>query len=278
MYDEKATVVLDDLCIGYKTRQGVKLVAEHLSATIMQGQLTCLMGDNGVGKSTLLRTLSAFQPPLGGSISIIRSSDEGNTSSDDSRLAPIDSFSQSELARTIGVVLTEKPRLHQMTALELVELGRSPYTGFWGRLDSDDNTICHEAMNLIGIDHLKNRMVDTLSDGERQKVMIAKALAQQTPIIFLDEPTAFLDYPSKVETLLLLKRISRESRKTVFLSTHDLELSLQVADTIWLMTRDNGVKIGSPQALAQCGDLSHFIERGEGISFDTKTLSVHISR
>jgi iron complex transport system ATP-binding protein len=117
-----------------------------------------------------------------------------------------------------------------------------------------------------------------LSDGERQKVMIAKTLAQQTPIIYLDEPTAFLDYPSKVDMLLLLSRISRETQKTVFLSTHDLELALQVADTIWLMTRSNGIQIGTPQELAQSGALSEFIERSQDITFEKETLSVRVGR
>ena len=120
-------------------------------------------------------------------------------------------------------------------------------------------------------------MVHTLSDGERQKVMIAKALAQQTPVIYLDEPTAFLDYPSKVEVLQLLRRISRQAGKTVFLSTHDVELALQLADTIWLMSRADGVVIGTPQALAQEGVLGRFIER-EGIVFDRDTLTIRIIR
>jgi iron complex transport system ATP-binding protein len=129
-------------------------------------------------------------------------------------------------------------------------------------------------------------MVQTLSDGERQKVMIAKALAQQTPVIFLDEPTAFLDYPSKVDMLLLLRRISREAQKTIFLSTHDLELALQVADTIWLMTKSRKRKeesgkrtelqIGTPHELAQSGALSQFIERGGDVAFDRETLSVRV--
>jgi iron complex transport system ATP-binding protein len=187
-------------------------------------------------------------------------------------------YTERELARTIGIVLTEKPDVQQMTAMELVEMGRAPYTGFWGRLNDDDRKACEEAMALIGIDHLRNRMIETLSDGERQKVMIAKTLAQQTPIIYLDEPTAFLDYPSKVDMLLLLSRISRETQKTVFLSTHDLELALQVADTIWLMTRSNGIQIGTPQELAQSGALSEFIERSQDITFEKETLSVRVGR
>lgn len=238
------------------------MVAEHVTANIQRGCLTCLLGENGVGKSTLLKTLSAFLPKLDGSILI-----EGRE---------LEQYTEKERARTIGIVLTEKPDVQQMTVMELVEMGRAPYTGFWGRLNEDDRTACEEAIALIGITHLKDRLVQTLSDGERQKVMIAKALAQQTPIIYLDEPTAFLDYPSKVDMLLLLSRISREAQKTVFLSTHDLELALQVADTIWLMTRQDGIKIGTPHELAENGDLSQFIERSKEISFDKETLSVRV--
>ena len=183
--------------------------------------------------------------------------------------------SDKELSRKIGVVLTEKPDVKNMTVRELVSLGRSPYTGFWGTYSKEDLRIVDEAIAVVGIESLSSRMVHTLSDGERQKVMIAKALAQQTPVIFLDEPTAFLDYPSKVEVLQLLRRISRE--KTIFLSTHDVELALQLADTIWLMTHEDGVTIGTPLDLAQKGHLSRFIER-EGISFDRKTLTIRVTR
>ena len=278
----KVSVELKDLSIGYRTKQGVRVVAQGLTAQLQRGQLTCLLGENGVGKSTLLRTLAAFQPKLEGSVSI-----EGRE---------LDDYSERKLARTIGIVLTEKPDVQQMTVMELVEMGRAPYTGFWGRLNEDDRKVCNEAIELIGIEPLKDRMIQTLSDGERQKVMIAKALAQQTPVIFLDEPTAFLDYPSKVDMLLLLSRISREAQKTIFLSTHDLELALQVADTIWLMDKSGKRKvesgkrkeeiaergatlqIGTPYELAQNGALSQFIERGNGIEFNKDTLSVRVKK
>lgn len=260
----QVSVSLNDLSIGYRSKQNARVVAEHVTAGIQRGCLTCLLGENGVGKSTLLKTLSAFLPKLGGSIQI-----EGRE---------LDDYREDELARTIGIVLTEKPDVQQMTVMELVAMGRAPYTGFWGRLSEDDRKACDEAVSMIGIDHLKERLVQTLSDGERQKVMIAKALAQQTPIIYLDEPTAFLDYPSKVDMLLLLSRISCEAQKTVFLSTHDLELALQVADTVWLMTHKDGIQIGTPHELAQRGVLSQFIERSKEISFDKETLSVHVGR
>ena len=189
----------------------------------------------------------------------------------------ISDYSDKKLSKLIGVVLTEKPDVRNMRVRELVSLGRSPYTGFWGTYSKEDLRIVDEAISLVGIDSLSGRMVHTLSDGERQKVMIAKALAQQTPIIYLDEPTAFLDYPSKVEVLQLLRRISKEAEKTIFLSTHDVELALQLADTVWLMTREGGMTIGTPLQLAQQGALGSFIER-EGITFDPETLTIRVKR
>ena len=257
------TIKLRNLSIGYQTKHGIKTVATGIDGTIKSGELTCLLGANGVGKSTLLKTLSSFQPKTGGEILL-----EGRELSE---------YSDKQLSRLIGVVLTEKPDVRNMTVRELVSLGRSPYTGFWGTYSKDDLQVVDEAIAMVGIEPLKKRMVHTLSDGERQKVMIAKALAQQTPVIYLDEPTAFLDYPSKVEVLQLLCRISREADKVIFLSTHDVELALQMADTIWLMTQGEAVAIGSPKALAEQGALGRFIER-EGIVFDPKTMTIKVTK
>ena len=176
----------------------------------------------------------------------------------------------------IGVVLTERPSIKGMRVREMVAMGRSPYTGFWGGLKAEDEKAVDEAIAQVGIHNLERRQVDTLSDGERQKVMIAKALAQQTPIIFLDEPTAFLDFPSKVEMLLLLRRLAREMQKTVFLSTHDIELALQTADRLWLMGRDTEeLIIGTPRELAATGALPRFFS-GPGIVFDAEALRFKI--
>lgn len=253
-------VALDNLSIGYRTKRGTKTVASGLTATVRPGELTCLIGPNGVGKSTLLRTLSAFQPPLSGHVVI-----DGRNLAD---------YSTRRLSRTIGIVLTEKPDVRNMTVRELVGMGRAPYTGFWGALSADDEAIVSDSIRLVGIDDLSHRFVDTLSDGERQKVMVAKALAQQTSVIFLDEPTAFLDFPSKVETLQLLRRLAHEQQKTVFLSTHDLELALQVADTVWLLETDR-FSVGTPRQLADDGTLARFVERAH-IHFDRQSMSVRI--
>ena len=250
------TIQIRSLSTGYRGKNNVTVVAHDINATIYGGELTCLLGPNGAGKSTLLRTLSAFLPPVSGDIIIM-----GRNLHD---------YSDKELAKVIGVVLTEKTDLRNMTVEDLVGLGRSPYTGFWGTLHQQDREIVANANDMVGITALKDRMVQTLSDGERQKVMIAKALAQETPIIFLDEPTAFLDFPSKVELMQLLHRLSRTTGKTIFLSTHDLDMALQIADTIWLMDQSKGVFIGTPKELADNGTLQDFFVR-KGITFDTES-------
>ena len=249
----KETIRIQNLSIGYVGNNNVNVVAKNITATIFSGELTCLLGANGVGKSTLLRTLSAFQPKLEGEIYI-----EGKE---------ISEFNDKQLSHVISVVLTEKPDIRNMTVEELVGLGRSPYTGFWGTLTQEDKKVVNHSIHLVGIDELQDRMIQTLSDGERQKVMIAKALAQETPVIYLDEPTAFLDYPSKVEMMQLLFKLSRETDKTIFLSTHDLELALQIADKLWLMDKQKGVRIGAPEDLSLDGSLGSFFAR-KGIVFD----------
>lgn len=253
---KQETIHIEKLSIGYPSKGDVKVVASDICAGINSGELTCLLGANGVGKSTLLRTLSAFQPKLSGEIRI-----QGKE---------IGSYTDKQLSKVISVVLTEKCDIRNMTSVELIGLGRSPYTGFWGTLSKEDKEVVDHAINLVGISHLAHRMVHTLSDGERQKVMIAKALAQETPVIFLDEPTAFLDFPSKVEMMQLLHQLSRQTDKTIFLSTHDLELALQIADKIWLMDKVNGVTIGTPEDLSLDGTLSSFFAR-KGIVFDLET-------
>ena len=254
---KEETIRIQGLSIGYIHKKETKVIAKDMDATICSGELTCLLGANGAGKSTLLRTLSAFLKPLSGNIWI-----QGRRLSD---------YRDKELATVIGVVLTEKCQLRNMTVTELVGMGRSPYTGFWGTLSKNDRRIVEDAIALVRIEDLKERMVHTLSDGERQKVMIAKALAQETPVIFLDEPTAFLDYPSKVEILHLLHRLSREMKKTIFLSTHDLELALQIADQLWLMDRKKGVMTGTPEDLALDGSLENFFRHRKGIAFEKST-------
>lgn len=210
-------IILRDLAIGYPHHR----VAEGLNAVFNSGELTCLIGANGVGKSTLLKTLSGFLPPLSGSVTVAG--------------VPLSGMTHRRRARTIGIVLTEKPEISNITVTELVAMGRQPYTGFWGMMRKEDVARVEEALALVGLDGLRHRKLQTLSDGERQKAMIAKALAQQTPVMLLDEPTAFLDFPSKVEVMKLLHRLAMEMDKAVVLSTHDLEIARRVGDVLWLM-------------------------------------------
>lgn len=256
MKRKQNVIEIKDLSIGYAIKKNTKVVAEQISSTIFSGELTCLLGANGIGKSTLLRTLTAFLPKLSGKVLI-----QGQE---------IEDYSEKELAKLIGVVLTEKLDIKNMTVRALIGLGRSPYTGFWGTLTKEDEAIVDHAISLVKITNLAHRMIHTLSDGERQKVMIAKALAQETSIILLDEPTAFLDFPSKVEIMQLLHQLSRKTNKTIFLSTHDLELALQIADKIWLMDKENGIRTGTPEDMALNGSLRNFFAR-KGIIFDQDT-------
>lgn len=251
---------LINLSIGYPQGKSSRVVMQGINAELHKGRLTCLIGANGAGKSTLLRTISAFQPKLGGDILI--------------RDRKLESFSREELARLIGVVLTERPSVQHLTARQMVAMGRSPYTGFFGRLSDEDNAVVTESMRMVGIEHLAERMVHSLSDGERQKMMTAKALAQQTDVIFLDEPTAFLDYGSKVDTLQMLHQLCNVEGKTILLSTHDLELALQVADELWVMT-DDKMTTGTPDKLSADGTLSRFIDR-PGLHYDPTARTIRI--
>ena len=206
---------LSHLSVGYSPSLPV---ISGINAVVRSGQLTCLTGENGIGKSTLLKTLTGFLPKLEGELLL------------DGR--EVGTFSQRELARQVSIVLTQKPDVQNLTVEEVIGLGRSPYTGFFGRLRAGDRRVVSDAIDAVGVETLRHRMIQTLSDGERQKVMIAKALAQQTPVILLDEPTAFLDFPSKVETFRLLQRMAHDRDKLILLSTHDLELAVRFADCL----------------------------------------------
>lgn len=252
----KHSVLLNNLSIGYHQKGETKIIAKGLNASIEAGELTCLLGSNGIGKSTLLRTIAAFQPKIQGEIIV--------------RGRKIESYKEQDFSKIVGVVLTERVDAHNMTVFEMVSLGRSPYTGFWGRMSGADHQAVMRAIEQVRIGNLRHRMIHSLSDGERQKTMIAKALAQETPIIILDEPTAFLDFPSKVDMMQLLHRLSREMQKTIFLSTHDLELALQIADKIWLLDDQHSLHIGTPEDLALTGQLGHFFQQKE-IIFDETT-------
>ncbi|MDR1372226.1 MAG: ABC transporter ATP-binding protein [Dysgonamonadaceae bacterium] len=249
-----ATVEISHLSIGYREGKEKRTVACNLDAVINCGELTCLLGANGAGKSTLLRTLAGFLPKFGGDILIAGKR--------------IEEFSMQDLSKTVGVVLTERVTVRDMVVRDMVGLGRNPHTGFWGRLSAADRAAVDDAVACMKIRDLADRSVHTLSDGERQKVMIAKTLAQETPVIFLDEPAAFLDFPSRVEMMRLLMMLARERNKTVFLSTHDVELAMQISDRLWLLDR-HGLKIGTPVQLKHDGSIENFF-KCDGVRFDRK--------
>jgi iron complex transport system ATP-binding protein len=227
-------VRFQELSIGYRTGRKVKVVAERLTGELTSSELTCLVGRNGTGKSTFLRTIAGLLAPIGGRVEVTPPRPSQGEGVGENSIS-IHSLSANERAKLISIVLTQKPDVQNMTVEEVVGLGRTPYTGFFGSLSKADRAIVAEAMEQVGIMPLAQRNIQMLSDGERQKVMIAKALAQQTPVILLDEPTAFLDYPSKVEMMQMLHQMAKEMDKTIVLSTHDIELALQHADRFLVM-------------------------------------------
>lgn len=249
---EQPILELRNLYIGYSDDDNRTVVAETLNASLPCGVLTCLIGANGVGKSTLMRTMAAFQSPLKGDVLLMGKS--------------IGAYTPKELSEYIGLVLTEKNMPADLTVEEVVGLGRAPYTNFWGTLKCGDRKVIEEAIALVGLGDLRHRKILQISDGERQKVMIAKALAQQTPVIFLDEPTAFLDYPSKIAMMQLLRRLAHEQNKLIVLSTHDLEIAFQTADRIWLL-QQTGLLAGTLDELSNSGAISGFLDC-DGLYYD----------
>ena len=243
-------IELQHLTVGY----GDRAVLSDINQTLSSGQMVCLLGANGAGKSTILRTLAGFQPPLAGKVLL--------TGRD------MLSLSLSERSQAVSVVLTERVEVPFMKVIDLVGMGRSPYTGFFGTLTAKDKAIVGEAMEMVGITALAQRTTDTLSDGERQKAMIAKALAQQTPVILLDEPTAFLDFHAKVSTLRLMLRLAHEADKIVLLSTHDVEMAIQLSDTLWIV-QDSKIHAGTTASLTEDGTLHSFFQ-SDDIIYDAK--------
>ena len=242
------------LSVGYRgAKDSFNAVLQNLDLVLQPGEFACLLGPNGAGKSTLLRTLSRTQPALGGSVLL-----DG---------AGLDTYSARELARRLSVVLTDPITPGLLTASELVALGRHPHTDWSGRLTDADSAIVAWALEATGSAALAERQVTALSDGERQRVMIARALAQQPRLMLLDEPTAFLDVQRRVEITGLLRRLARETGLAVLLSTHDLELALRTADTVWLVTDDHALRAGAPEDLALAGAFDT-VFRSPDVRFD----------
>jgi iron complex transport system ATP-binding protein len=246
-----------DLTIGYPVnRRRTETVLADLNLALYPGEFVCLLGPNGAGKSTLLRTLGGVQRALGGSAQI-------NT-------VNVHTLSKRELARLLSVVLTDRLEVGNLTAYDLVSFGRHPHTGLLGRLTPDDHRVVRWALHVTRSTPLADRYIAKMSDGQRQRLLIARALAQEPQVMFLDEPTAFLDLPTRVEITGLLRRLAREIGLAVLLSTHDLDLALRLADRLWLVTRDGRLVTGTPEDIILRGDMQAAFA-SDDIRFDAET-------
>lgn len=234
-----------DLVIGYKG----KGILPPINVALNEGNLIALIGPNGAGKSTLFKTLTANIQPVSGNIELLGKE--------------LSSYSPKEKASLIGLVLTERPDDIFLKVYDVVASGRCPYTNFFGRIEKEDEVIIIESLEIVGVKHLINRYFDTLSDGEKQKVMIAKTIAQNTPIIFMDEPTAFIDYPSKIELFSLMKTLTKKRKKTIIFSSHDLELLLRYTDDIWIISKNRELISGKKDDLIKDGIINEYFNLKE---------------
>lgn len=253
---EKKHSVLEvkDLTIGYSTKSKTAVISEGINFSISKGELVGLVGTNGIGKSTLLRTLAGMQPSLEGSIII-----------NDTYL---NSYTSLQLANELSIVLTEAPASSNLSVLELISFGRQPYTNWVGKLSKTDKEIIQNASKATDTKSLANQKCYELSDGQLQRVMIARALAQDTPLILLDEPTTHLDLYHRAYVLKLLKRLAKESGKTILFSTHEIDLAIQLSDKMLVMTSEK-THYNSPENLIEQGCFEALFPK-ETIHFDTE--------
>lgn len=252
MEKEKKILYSENLQIGYNSKKGKNVIASDISISLNSGKLIALIGANGIGKSTLLRTLTGIQKPLSGTIFLNEKS--------------ISKFNSMELAQQLSVVLTENLPPSNLTVFELVALGRQPYTNWIGKLTTEDISKINQAIELTQISSLSYKKHYEISDGQLQKVLVARALAQDTPLIILDEPTTHLDLLHKVSLLKLLKKLALETNKSILFSTHDLDLALQLSDEMIVMNSQKAVQ-DTPKNLIQSGILNSLFE-DENIIFD----------
>jgi iron complex transport system ATP-binding protein len=236
---------ISSLKIGYQSGKKSKLLLPPLNAGAKQGELIAVIGRNGIGKSTLLRTLTGLQRPLGGSIYY-----SGVNINDISRI---------ELAKNVGYISTEVIKVSNMRVYDLVSLGRFPYTNWIGKIEAKDHEIITDALEKTSMSHFQSKLISELSDGERQKVMIARILAQNTDIMVMDEPTAFLDVAGRYEILHLLKSLTRDSSRTIIYSTHDLQMAVSLSDKIWLIL-DDLLREGAPEDLMIEGEFDRLFD------------------
>ncbi|MBU0765583.1 MAG: ABC transporter ATP-binding protein [Bacteroidetes bacterium] len=261
MEDKNKILTLTDVSIGY-TGRNTSPVFSHINVGFSRGELVAVIGKNGIGKSTLLRTVAGLQEPLSGNITL------------DGR--ELHSYSRLETATRIGFVSTEPVRVNNMYVADLVALGRYPYTGWLGKLNSDDWKKVLEALEMVGMQGFVKRNFNEISDGERQRAMIARTLAQDTDLIILDEPTAFLDMPAKYEIISLLCKLVEEKKKSVIFTTHDLNTAMQSVDRMMLMDNE-AIITGAPEDLALAGYFDLFSDKDK-ITFDREAGDFRIVR
>ncbi len=250
-------LTVEDLTIGYPVKKGYSApVAQHMSFTLWPGEIVCLVGPNGAGKTTLLKTLAGILKPLSGILQIKQHN--------------IKTLSYVQRSALMSFVMAGRPDVQGLTAFELVSLGRYPYTNWRGELEQSDHDIIRASLEQMQAWHLSRRLFSELSDGESQRVLIARALAQTTPILLLDEPTAFLDLPRKVELLSLLRNYAWYEKKGIILSLHDIDLALRFADRLWLLSPEGISFSGVPEDLVLAGAISSVFST-ENIHFDIGT-------
>ncbi len=252
------TIELHDVTLGY----GERVLMADASVGFGWGELTALIGRNGTGKSTLLRTIAALAKPQKGHITI------GGVDASE--------LTMREVASRIAFVSTEDVRVQNLHVWDVVSLGRAPYTNWVGRLTEEDKTKVRESLRLVGMEHFAESSMDSLSDGERQRVMIARALAQDTPIILLDEPTAFLDLPNKYEICLLLKRLAHKEGKCILFSTHDLSIAIELCDTIAVI-EGGKFHYGTAEMLIEEGVMQRIFDSAQ-IEFDRERGNVRLKK
>jgi iron complex transport system ATP-binding protein len=258
-----STLTLENLSAGYiRARRDPLVVVREICITLPAGEMVCLLGPNGAGKSTLMRTVAGMQPPINGRVFL---------NSDD-----IHKLAARDLAKRLSVVLTERVSIGMLTAYALVALGRYPYTDWTGRLTEHDHAVVRSAIQAVGAESLAAHNITELSDGERQKIMIARALAQETPIMVLDEITAFLDLPRRVEVMRILRDLAHDAKKAILLSTHDLDLALRSADKIWLLPKGGAFQSGTPSELINNGAFENAFQT-QGARFDRASGSFHFA-
>ncbi len=251
----KTLLKTGNLTTGYFPRRKESVVLQRkLNVQLTAGEMVCILGPNGAGKSTLLRTLLGFQKALSGEVFYSGRS--------------LRNLTIGEVAREVSVVLTDRIGDSFLTVYEVVASGRYPYASFTGRLHEQDRQIIADAIRQAGIENIANQQFLTLSDGEKQKTMIARALAQDTPMIFLDEPAAFIDSPNKVMVMEMLKTLAHGHEKAVLLTTHDMEPALRFADRIWLLGVNGEFEEGVPDELVRRGSINRLFDN-ETVVFDS---------